>query len=74
MCVSVSVPEQAGGASEADERSAHQNVRATGRGGARPGDHQPQAGAGQPHGPGKDPEVRRACGTGTSGRSAFEPG
>lgn len=56
--VSLSVPEQAGGAAEADERSAHQNVRTAGRGGARPGDDQSQARAGKPHGPGQDPEVR----------------
>lgn len=54
----LAVPDQAGGSPEADERPACQSLWAAGFSSTRPGEKQPEAGAGEPHGPAQDPEVR----------------
>ena len=51
------VPEQAGGAPAADQRTACQGVRAAGPRGQGPGAQQPEAGDGQPPGPAQDQQV-----------------
>lgn len=53
-----SVSDQAGGSPAADEWPARQSVRAAGPSSSRPGEEQPAAGAGEPHVPAQDPEVR----------------
>lgn len=61
LCVCVlplAVPDQAGGSPEADERPACQSLWAAGFGGTRPGEKQPEAGAGEPYFPTPDREVR----------------
>lgn len=53
----LAVPDQAGGSPEADERPARQSLRAAGLGSTRPGEKQPEAGAGEPYFPKPDREV-----------------